>query len=117
MKGDIYSGLSLEGKKGISFSPDEVSFIVENIKRILSTRKGERVGEPEFGSDVKRYLFMPQIRIDDLMAEIKRSIEIQEPRVKVRSCTLTRAGIDEVVYIKVVITILDSITTEAVIGI
>ena len=117
MKGDIYSGLSLEGKKGISFSSDEVSFIVENIKRILSTRKGERVGEPEFGSDVKRYLFMPQIRIDDLMAEIKRSIETQEPRVKVRSCTLTHAGIDEIVNIKVVITILDSITTEVVVGI
>lgn len=117
MKGDTYSGLSLENGKGISFSQNEVSFIVENIKRILSTRKGERVGEPDFGSDVKRYLFMPQIRIDDLMAEIKRAIETQEPRVKVRSCTLTHAGIDEVVNIKVVITILDSITTEAVIGI
>ena len=117
MKGDIYSGLSLENGRGVRFSKNEVAFIAENIKRILSTRRGERVNEPQFGSDVKKYLFMPQVRIDDLMAEIKRAIETQEPRVIVNSCTLTSADINDVVQIKLTITILDGTTTEVVVGI
>ena len=47
MKGDIYSGLSLENGRGVRFSANEVAFITENIKRILSTRRGERVNEFE----------------------------------------------------------------------
>jgi len=117
MKGDIYSGLSLENGRGIRFSASDVAFITENVKRILSTRRGERVNEPQFGSDVKKFLFMPQIRIDDLIAEIKRSIETQEPRVKVNSCTLTSADANDVVNIKLVLTILDGTTVETIIGI
>lgn len=115
MKGDTFSGLSLEDGKGVRFSKNEVSFIAENIKRILSTRKGERVNEPQFGSDVKKYLFMPQVRIDDLIAEIKTAIETQEPRVTVRSCTLTSADQNDVVYITLKVTILNSTDTEDII--
>lgn len=87
MKGDKFSGFVFNNKKGFVFSKDEVELIKENVKRIISTRKGDRVNEPEFGSRVKEFLFRPQIYIDDVASEIKASVEKFEPRVKVKSCT------------------------------
>ena len=46
MKGDTYSGFTLWNKNA-SFSKNEKEFFSENIRRILTTRKGERVNEPE----------------------------------------------------------------------
>lgn len=100
MKGDEFSGYSFYNSKYFGFSKTEKELIEENVKRILLTRKGERVGEPEFGSNLKMFLFMPQIFVTDVLEEIKYSIEKFEPRVKVISCSLISAGQDEVVKIK-----------------
>jgi phage baseplate assembly protein W len=106
MKGDEYSGLVFyERKNGIGFSKNEAELISENIIRILTTKPGERVGEPEFGSLVKTFLFMPQLDIDDLILEIINSINRQEPRVIVNYCTLTSAGQDDIVNIKLDLTL------------
>ena len=101
MKGDEYSGYVLENKAGVLFSKSEKELIAENIKRILTTRKGERINEPDFGSRVKEFLFLPQMYVDDLMDEIKASIEKWEPRVTISSCTLETSRLQEdVVNIK-----------------
>ena len=105
MKGDEFSGLVFYDKNGAVFSKTEEQLIGENIKRILTTRPGERVGEPEFGSHVLDYIFMPQLSIDDLIAEIINSINTQEPRVTVNSCTLTSATQDDVVKINLDLTL------------
>lgn len=90
MKGDDYSGIVFWGdKNGFVYSKSEKELIKENIKRILTTRKGERVNNPAFGSRLKEFLFMPQIYVDDLLLEIRSSIEKWEPRVKVKSCTIS----------------------------
>ena len=81
-------GLVLEGYTGINFSKNEDELILENVKRILLTNRGERVMELEFGSDVRKYLFMPEMRINDVLLEVKNSIERCEPRVKVLEATL-----------------------------
>ena len=109
-----YSGITIYDKNGLEFSQNSLQFIAENIKRILNTRKGERVNEPDFGSNVKSFLFMPQVAIDDLMAEIKNSVETQEPRVTVDSCTLTSATQDDVVNISLVVTVKDTGITSSV---
>lgn len=100
MKGDDYSGYVFWNKNGFVFSQSEKELIKENIKRILTTRKGERVNNPNFGSLVKTFLFMPQVYASDIMNEIKFSIEKWEPRVKVNACTLESNGQDDVVKIK-----------------
>lgn len=105
MKGDEFSGLVFYDKNGAIFSKNETQLIGENIKRILTTRPGERVGEPDFGSHALDYIFMPQLSIDDLIAEIISSVERQEPRVKVNSCTLTSANQEDVVNIKLDLTL------------
>lgn len=99
MKGDEYSGYTYFDND-IHFSKSEKELITENIKRILLTQKGERVGEPDFGSNVKTYLFMPQVFVSDVIDEIKNSIERCEPRVSVKSCSLISADQNDIVNIK-----------------
>jgi len=105
MKGDKFSGIVLYDKNGAAVSSNEAQLIAENIKRILTTRKGERVGEPDFGSNVMSYLFMPQMYCSDLIAEIISSINSQEPRVTVNSCTLISANQNDEINIKLDVTL------------
>lgn len=81
-------GLVIGEGTGVTFSSTEDKLILENVKRILLTKRGERVKELEFGSDVRQYLFLPEISIDDVLVEAKNSIERCEPRVKVLEATL-----------------------------
>lgn len=112
MKGDNYSGFVIYDQKGANFSKNETQLFAEEIQRILMTRRGERINNPDFGSDVQKFIFMPQLSIDDLLAEIKNSIERCEPRLKVNSCTLSSATQDDVVNIDLNVTILNPDGTE-----
>ena len=114
MKGAEFSGITFYNRNSIGFSNNEKELIIENVKWILLTRKGERVNDPEFGSNVKLFLFMPQVMVTDLIQEIKYSIEKFEPRVKVLSCTLTSAEQNEVVRIKLDLEIISKEKTEKV---
>ena len=102
MKGDTYSGFTLWNKNA-SFSKNEKEFFSENIRRILTTRKGERVNEPEFGSNIRQFLFMPQMYVSDLAALIKNDIEANEPRVTVKECTVKPNDQQDSVIISLVI--------------
>lgn len=82
-------GVGFYSENGLAFQK-EGAHIIENIKRILTTRRGERVGNLAFGSDVSKYLFMPEMSIDDLINEIVNSIKRNEPRVEVVECSLTK---------------------------
>ncbi len=117
MKGDEFSGVVIYNEKGASFSKNEAELIKENIKRILTTRPGERVAEPEFGSHVMDYIFMPQLSINDLIAEIITSINKNEPRVTVNSCTLTSANQEDVVNISLDLTINNKTADNLTVGV
>lgn len=88
-------GLGFYNGNGIAFQP-EGKHILENIRRILTTRRGERIGNLSFGSDVSKYLFMPDLTIDDLIAEIVNSIKRCEPRVEIMECSLEAKDFDSV---------------------
>ena len=84
---DMNTGLGFYSENGIVFQK-EGKHIAENIRRILSTRRGERIGNLAFGSDVSKYIFMPEMSIDDLISEIQRAITVNEPRVIINEITL-----------------------------
>ena len=84
---DMNTGLGFYAENGIVFQK-EGKHIAENIRRILSTRRGERIGNLAFGSDVSKYIFMPEMSIDDLISEIQRAITVNEPRVIINEITL-----------------------------
>lgn len=60
--------------------------IDRSIRNILSTRKGERVRRPEYGSDLYRYLWNPITEDSLLMIEndVKQSLERFEDRIDIR---------------------------------
>ena len=68
--------------KGIVFQKEK-EHIIQNVKRIIMTRRGEQIGDLSFGSDVRKYLFMPDLSIPDLIAEIKNSVERCDPRIEI----------------------------------
>ena len=57
--------------------------IREALHIILLTTKGERILQPEFGSDLKRHLFesITNTKITELTEDIRRAILLGEPRV------------------------------------
>lgn len=62
-----------------------VESIKQSIKNILTTRKGTRIFNAEFGSDIHKYLFeiMDNTTSFALMNEIVNSIQRWEPRVRI----------------------------------
>jgi len=109
-------GLVVGEGNGIKFSSTENKLILENVRRILLTKRGERVKELEFGSDVREYLFLPEISIDDVLTEAKNSIERCEPRVKVLEATLEYSQ-DEEFKLKITLQkIADNTTISTEIG-
>lgn len=103
MSSESNVGLGFYDENGVMFQTESQN-IIECIKRILTTRRGERIGNLSFGSDVQKYLFMPDLTIDDLITEIVNSITRCEPRVTVQSCTL-RSQEDDVVNIDLVVSL------------
>jgi len=78
----------------------DTELIGSSLKLILTTTKGERLMEPDFGTNLKAILFSGDLRMASVMArqEIQQAISIQEPRVSVNSIqvfpTSGRTGIN-----------------------
>ncbi|HAW79688.1 MAG TPA: hypothetical protein DCX27_08230 [Balneola sp.] len=68
--------------------------IKRSVKNIISTNKGERPLNPDFGSDVRSLLFEPDS--DLVRLAIEEEIEIQlsnfEPRIEVLSVTVSNSS-------------------------
>jgi phage baseplate assembly protein W len=94
-------GLTFYDKKDFNFSNDSNEFIVENVKRVLMTRPGERVNNLSFGSNLRSYLFEPEMLMDDIAHEIVTSLNRWEPRADVKDIKISMKN--EKVVIKLTI--------------
>ncbi|MBN2899199.1 MAG: GPW/gp25 family protein [Clostridia bacterium] len=56
----------------------------QSIKIIIFTQRGERIGNPSFGTDLARFMFEPidSFLISDMENELRRSITRYESRIK-----------------------------------
>ena len=75
--------------------------IDNSISNIIFTTKGEKVGDPEFGTNVKRLLFRPIDSITEhlIKSDIMDNIERYEPRVEVDHISIV--GDEDFNYYKV----------------
>ena len=64
--------------------------ITEAIRIILSTRKGERIRNPEFGCGIYDYAFgtMDYTTLSRMQREVERALVLWEPRIEDVSCRL-----------------------------
>ena len=92
---DVFIGISLPLDYGDQGFFNKTRTLLQqtrsNIRNLLLTVKGERLGNPNFGSDLMRLLFEPQN--DDFEAAIEESIRSSMdewmPFVKIRDITVT----------------------------
>ncbi len=69
----------------------DASAIKQAIVNLLLTNKGERVFNPDYGSDIRRYLFEPldYATAGQITSNIKYTVEKWEPRISVTSLKAT----------------------------
>jgi phage baseplate assembly protein W len=65
----------------------DIELLKESIYNILTTRKGERAGNPDFGTDLDRLLFNPNLEPywEAIKLELIKEVELWEPRVAILS--------------------------------
>ena len=100
------SHFAKDTKTDLKTSVDEGA-IVNSIRNIFSTSPGERVLEPDFGLNLKQWLFQP---LDDFTAReigetILQGIERYEPRVSVNTINVNTAPEKHEYHIKLVLTV------------
>jgi len=61
--------------------------LIESVYNILTTQKGERAGNREYGTDLNRLVFNPHMEQywEAIKLEIIKSVEYWEPRVSILS--------------------------------
>lgn len=82
---DFYTNLDKNfGTKDIARLTDDDS-VIQSIKNIIFTKKGERPFFPEFGCNVHSLLFenLSEFTFESIRTEIKTAIENFEPRAKI----------------------------------
>lgn len=85
--------------------------IKESITRILLTSKGERVNNPEFGSNLQRFLFAFNTldSFEEIEEDITSSISRWEPRASIQYINTIRSGPNS---IKILLGLFNRETTE-----
>ncbi len=81
---DFYNNLSKNfGTKDIARLTNEES-VINSLKNIILTRKGERVFQPDFGCNLSGLLFenFSRFTSDAIATEIRTAVENFEPRVR-----------------------------------
>ena len=89
--------------------------IKSDLMHLLLTNKGERLYSPDFGTDLKKYLFEPNIVSvqNDIRNEIQKAIDRYIPNLKVdRLEVIPLEGQDHSVIVKLEYTITNGTFTE-----
>lgn len=72
----------------------DVAALASNVKLILLTVPGERIMMPNFGCNLRRFLFnqLTAGTDEDISSEIRRSISTWEPRVEIQNLQIERGS-------------------------
>lgn len=77
----------------LSFQQDE-RLIKNDLLQLLLTSPGERVMKPNFGTNIRRFMFenITEARLKSLRSNISTAIERYEPRVNVKNLDVREIG-------------------------
>lgn len=72
---DIYNRLSSDAAyKPIVETNDEIEMIVQQVKMVLGTKPGRVLGSPNFGIDLKQYLFSMSYNQDEIIKHVQEQV-------------------------------------------
>jgi phage baseplate assembly protein W len=86
---EVVKGLSYPMLSGIDGGYFSISYdkktIIDGLKQLIFTQKGERVMNPNFGTTLKSRVFGPldSIQIEEIKLELQNAIRTYEPRVSI----------------------------------
>jgi len=97
---DFMTNFNAHPNTGMLLKRTNVEAVKRSLRNLLSTDKGERFFAPEFGGDIKKYLFEPadSITKENLKVSIGETIKRYEPRALVDTVNIALSN-DEQTYI------------------
>ncbi len=108
----------LDSKKGffLDMTQENKRAIKSDLMHLLLTNKGERLYQPEFGTDLKKYLFEPNIVTvqANIREEIQKAIDKYIPNLKVDRLEVNPIdGQDHSVIVKLEYTVTNNTFSES----
>lgn len=75
----------------LNLNSDESRAIKADLMHLLLTRKGQRLYNPNFGTDLLRFIFEPQdnLTLDDIKDEVKNSVKKYLPKLVINNISVT----------------------------
>jgi phage baseplate assembly protein W len=104
----------------LDLNSDDASAIKADLMHLILTRKGQRLYNPDFGTDLLKFIFEPndELTLNDIKTEIKTVVGRYLPKLKINSIDVVQSEESEyaaVVTIKYTITDDVFTTTDIVI--
>lgn len=108
-----YNAPFFGGKEAIFSRQTDIKLIKNDLLQLLLTSPGERLYRPDFGSNIRSFLFeqITNIAISNLEANILAAIAKYEPRVRATSVTVNTDVDNNIVIIKVFGTMVNNDST------
>jgi phage baseplate assembly protein W len=81
---------------------------------LLLTKKGERYYEPDYGTDLEKFIFEPNdgITSSDIIDDIKNTVALYLPNISIKNVTFTRSDTDPTLEENQITVGIDFIYTE-----
>ena len=100
-----------DSKKGFYFQMNQTDrdAIRADLLHLLLTNKGERLYLPDFGSDLKKYIFEPNDSIthEEIRDSLNESIKRYIPNLIVNSINFRNDAVEEAIIVELTYTVTD----------
>lgn len=96
----------------LNLNSDDQRAIKADLLHLLLTRKGQRLYNPDFGTDLLKFIFEPNdaTTLDELRDEVKASVKKYLPQLSITSLTVTQSeDSDYAAVIRIDYTITDTV--------
>lgn len=86
----------------VDLNSDDASAIKADLMHLILTRKGQRLYNPDFGTDLLKFIFEPNdaLTLVDLKTEITTVVKKYLPKLQINEISVVQS--DEVEYVAVV---------------
>lgn len=107
---DFLVNMNAHPNTGFLLKRTDVDAVKRALRNLLQTDKGERMFQPDFGSDVRRYLFEPATEItkSGIKDAILSAIETYERRVNVLDVIIGLSSDEHTYIIDIYFTVLNN---------
>ena len=101
-----------DSKQGFYFklNAEDKAAIKSDLLHLLLTNKGERLYMPDFGSDLKKYIFEPNDKVthDQIKENLNQTIKRYIPNLVINSIKMKKDDLEELIIAELTYTVTDS---------